>query len=358
MCRGVGRLGTHLFLGTLLKPLLPLPTLPLPLPRSLRSLSLSLSLSTNTVSAPAPAAEHQQRQSQQQQQPVQVAPPRFHPPQFERRLSRTSSHSWYSQNQGGSVSYHPSPVQEKAEYFPVVQVSHPPPSHPAAQAPSTDRRQYDSAPYQSQPQHQHGSVSAYGHANGGGSAVVLPHFHDNVWAKPPAIVLARHASDEDERGRQMAPTSALEQRLRVDISSASNSRSCSSGTGTSGRSASTCASAMSGTEDDDGYASEDVDGEESEIPSAPFANAGPAGVYVPFGSEYARYQGQQQYYGQPAPSSAVQYHHQQAYPQPHHPQQQHHHQQNQYATQHQQYESVYHAPSTSSYGYQGAVRRY
>ena len=75
---------------------------------------------------------------------------------------------------------------------------------------------------------------------------------------------------------------------------------------------------------------------EDRIPSAPFANAGPAGVHVPFGSEYARWQGyqsQQEGYGQYSQDR-----HHQHYQQPQHAP--HHHSQHS-----QQYQAAYGSPS-------------
>ncbi|KAJ2937085.1 hypothetical protein H1R20_g18, partial [Candolleomyces eurysporus] len=191
------------------------------------------------------------QQSQPQPSKAYEYPPMREQPQRQsvhhyRSQSRGHSQPWYTQNQGGSVSYHPSPVQEKRDYVEYNRTPH----RYAGEPPVS----YVAPPHVS------------GHA-----AVNLPHFHDNVWSKPP-VVLAQRECEQQQVDR---PSYGGVVEVEVIPVSRSRSRSVSCG---------------SETASEDG---EDV------IPSAPFANAGPAGVAVPFGSEYARYQGHHQELYQP-----------------------------------------------------------
>ncbi|RXW17118.1 hypothetical protein EST38_g8740 [Candolleomyces aberdarensis] len=192
----------------------------------------------------APPA-HQQSQPQPSKAyeypPMREQPPRQSVHHY-RSQSRGHSQPWYTQSQGGSVSYHPSPVQEKRDYVEYNRTPH----RYAAEPPVS----YVAPPHVS------------GHA-----AVNLPHFHDNVWSKPP-VVLAQRECEQQQVDRPSYSGGVVD--VEVIPVSRSRSRSVSCG---------------SETASEDG---EDV------IPSAPFANAGPAGVAVPFGSEYARYQGHHQ----------------------------------------------------------------
>ncbi|KAJ2915325.1 hypothetical protein MD484_g5103, partial [Candolleomyces efflorescens] len=222
--------------------------------------------SDNSVKAFEPQQYVSPAASQQQQQPTKVyeyppmreqpLPPQRQSVHHYRSQSRGHSQPWYTQNQGGSVSYHPSPVQEKRDY--VVEYNRAPHHHHHQQ--QQPHRYAGESP----------AVSAYvAPTSHHAAAVNLPHFHDNVWSKPP-VVLAQRDYEQQSVDR---PSYVVD----VDVIPVSRSRSRSE----------SCES--EGTTSEDGG-----DEEEDVIPSAPFANAGPAGVAVPFGSEYARYQGHQQ----------------------------------------------------------------
>ncbi|TFK28438.1 hypothetical protein FA15DRAFT_701100 [Coprinopsis marcescibilis] len=134
-----------------------------------------------------------------------------------------------------AASYHPSPVQSKAEHYA--------PSH-------RDIRQY--------------STTASGVRD---SMSSLPHFHDNVWARPPAVVSAasRRQDEVVEEDRSDVGSEEYldnEESMRSDVATAVPN----------GYYSSTASKLVS----------------HSVVPTAPFANAGPAGVHVAF-NDYPTY---------------------------------------------------------------------
>ncbi|EAU93350.2 hypothetical protein CC1G_04329 [Coprinopsis cinerea okayama7 len=239
-----------------------LPPLAHPVPRPHIGVVQSASTSPSGIylrdlGYPGSAYPQQQQQHSQQHQPQ--------PP------SQPQSGSWYS------ASYHPSPVQSKSDLYPLYRDP-----KPVTYASSTTSSSAAAPASHPNPVHSTSAVPA------------LPHYHDNIWAKPPAVVsLAVRRQQEllDEDGRSDVGSDEYVNGGEGSGSRSAGSNACcapASGVYYGSTTTATTRSSSEAVPPPPGQAQTQV--QESAVPTAPFANAGPAGVHVPF-TDYSGYGG-------------------------------------------------------------------